>query len=252
MGHRQTKKNLESILALDTWREQLASAGLPPAETMGPLFALLLHRDELIRWRAVEAFGVLLPQLAEKEMESARRVMRMMLWRMNEESGNVGWGVAEAMGAAMAGHAGLAKEYHGILLSYVRENAGGFCHGNFIDNPVLRRGAYWGVARLAQARPELVGRITADLVQVLDPGRAMEGREGTVEGMNCHDAPARVLASLALGFAGGPAAQVALAAAAKDNALATIYWDGNMQEIRVADAALKGMKELAKRKVAPV
>jgi len=36
------------------------------------------------------------------------------MWSLNDESGGIGWGAPEAMGAIMARHTGLADEYANI------------------------------------------------------------------------------------------------------------------------------------------
>jgi len=52
--------------------------------------------------------GRVVSSLAEKDMESARVVMRRLMWNLNEESGGIGWGCPEAMGETMARSAPLA------------------------------------------------------------------------------------------------------------------------------------------------
>ena len=80
-------------------------------------------------------------------MESARVVMRRLMWSLNDESGGIGWGSAEAMGEIMARNDLMADEYACILISYINP-----C-GNFIDHPDLQKGILWGLGRLAQDRP---------------------------------------------------------------------------------------------------
>ena len=58
--------------------------------------------------------GALVFSLAEQDMESARVVMRRLMWNLNDESGGIGWGSPEAMGEIMARHSGLAEEYSKI------------------------------------------------------------------------------------------------------------------------------------------
>jgi hypothetical protein len=82
-------------------------------------------------------------------MESARVVMRRLMWNLNDESGGIGWGSPEAMGEITAGHGRLADEFAGILISYINPA------GNFLEHELLQRGSLWGVGRLAHARPLL-------------------------------------------------------------------------------------------------
>ncbi len=72
---------------------------------------------------------------AEEDMESARVIMRRLMWSLNDESGGIGWGSPEAMGEIIASHDGLAKEYAHVLISYVWEE------GNFLEYEPLQRGA---------------------------------------------------------------------------------------------------------------
>ena len=46
----------------------------------------------MIKWHAVSALGAIVAALAEKEMESARIIMRRLMWSLNDESGSIGSG----------------------------------------------------------------------------------------------------------------------------------------------------------------
>ena len=93
--------------------------------------------------------GAVVGRLADSSMESARVVMRRLMWNLNDESGGIGWGSPEAMGEITAGHLSLANEFGGILVSYINPA------GNFLEHEPLQRGSLWGVGRLAHARPVL-------------------------------------------------------------------------------------------------
>jgi len=87
-------------------------------------------------------------RLAGSDMEAARVIMRRLMWSLNEESGNLGWGVPEAMGAVVSMSPALAREYARIFLSYGYETGK---DDNFLDHAPLRRGVYQGAAMLARA-----------------------------------------------------------------------------------------------------
>ena len=99
--------------------------------------------------------GVYVSGLAENDLEAARNWMRRFMWQLNEESGGIGWGVAEVMGEVMARHEGLAREFARILLSYLDEN------GNYLEFEPLQKGVLWGIGRLAQVRPEVLKSCSA-------------------------------------------------------------------------------------------
>ncbi len=150
---RSLKADLRHQLMADDWQDNLiAIAALPGKETVGPLMSFLLFGGEM-KWRAATALGLCVAALADENMEQARVVMRRLLWHMNEESGNIGWGIPEAMAECMANHSRLADEYNRMLHSYVRETSE---DDNYLDHGPLRAAVYWGLGRLAQVRPELV------------------------------------------------------------------------------------------------
>ncbi len=134
----------------------------PPAKLVGPLAAELCNPDPRVRWKAVIVLGKVTARWADEDPDAAREVIRRFMWNLNDESGGIGWGAAEAMGAALAEHPVLAREYAPILLSYINEK------GNFLDHPVLLRGAVWAVGFLARSRPELLQDAPALLIPLLD------------------------------------------------------------------------------------
>ncbi len=120
---------------------------LPERRAVNPLFGFFMHPDECIRWRAISAMGDTVSRLADRNPESARTVIRRLMWQLNDESGGIGWGCPEAMGDITARNGPMAREYARILVSYLNP------HGNFIEHPILQRGVLWGTGRLLQARP---------------------------------------------------------------------------------------------------
>lgn len=152
---RSVKKTVRDILADDDWQIRLAELDeFRPVDLVPPLLNLRLDRLETVRWRSVTAFGLTAARMAEASMEKARIIMRTLMWYMNEESGNLGWGIPLFMAEAMVNSERIAKEFHKILVSYIFCDEE--CDGNFLDHPELRRDVLWGLARLAESRPELV------------------------------------------------------------------------------------------------
>ena len=150
MRNRALKIQIRELLEGDNLEGALESLlQIPGRQAVNPLFSFFYSGDERIRWRAVTAMGVVVAHLADTAIESARVVMRRLMWNLNDESGGIGWGSPEAMGEITARHATLANEYAAILISYIDPD------GNFLEHEILQRGSLWGVGRLAHARLEL-------------------------------------------------------------------------------------------------
>jgi len=146
MPFRQLKKEIFKRLTRDDFPKSLVEIScLPERQVINPLFSFLYHADEIVRWHAVSAMGIVTAGLADKNMESARVIMRRLIWNLNDESGGIGWGSPEAMGDIMARSDIMAREYSNILISYVLP------HGNFLEHEILQRGVLWGLLRLSKA-----------------------------------------------------------------------------------------------------
>ncbi len=191
---RSLKTHLRALLASAEWEKHLDDiVDLPGKGAVGPLLSSLLLGGEA-KWRAVVALGRVVARIADANMEDARIIMRRLMWHMNEESGNIGWGIPEAFGEILACHPRLADEYHRILVSYVRETGK---DDNYCDHAPLRRGVYWAIGRLAQERPDL-------------PGFVETATPALLAGLADCDLPARGTAAWALGVLATPAALSAL------------------------------------------
>ena len=150
MPFRQLKKEVFNLLIRDDFSNTLIQLSrLPGRQVVNPLFSFLYHADEIVRWHAVSAMGVVTAGLADKNMESARVIMRRLIWNLNDESGGIGWGSPETMGDIMARSDLMAREFSKILISYVLP------HGNFLEHGILQRGVLWGLQRLSKANPVL-------------------------------------------------------------------------------------------------
>lgn len=166
-GSRQIKEHLRHILADKDWVGEFTRliSDIPPQRTISPLFSALFSTSRILRWHAITCFGIAASELAAENTEQVRIVLRRCTWSLNDESGGIGWGAPEAMAEILASVPRMAEEYASILISFVleREEA---C--NYLEHSPLREGAYWGIARLAQARPDLVSTWQEHLIQAID------------------------------------------------------------------------------------
>ncbi|MFP4474314.1 MAG: DVU0298 family protein [Desulfatibacillaceae bacterium] len=166
-GGRALKKTVSDALASERCLDILkALEDVTPRQLVNPLIGNLCSLDDTEHWRAVSAVGSIVAGLAEKDLESARVVMRRFMWQLNDESGGIGWGVPEAMAECMAKNRRLAEEFASILVSYLDPVR------NFLEMDPLRKGAAWGVGRLARVYPESVSDAGPFLAQCLDSEHA--------------------------------------------------------------------------------
>ena len=218
LGGQRLKTELLVLLRQKDFDQSMETIRLLPGRrVINPLFSFLCSMDPQIRWRAIKAIGEVVTNIAQKDMESARVIMRRMIWNLNDESGSIGWGLPEAMGETMARHEGLAREYGMILQSYIRED------GNFLEHEPLQRGVLWGLGRLAQERPELLKTAIPHLQPFL----------------SSEDAVLRGLAAWTLGLLGGGQVDAVLAELQSDDTEVTLYLNGKESNYRIGDIARK-------------
>ncbi len=165
-GSRKIKSHLLQILQNQDWEQQLQTLDQIPAKKLiSPLFGLLCSGWDQVHWRAVSLFGLIVPRLInEQGLEPARVVMRRLIWTLNDESGGIGWGSPEAMGEIMANSSPLAEEYHKILTSFIQPSLKA---SNYLEYEPLRQGAYWGLARLASRRQDLLLPFKQNIIESL-------------------------------------------------------------------------------------
>ena len=225
MSRRLIKNELLSILEQSDFEEILRFLdNHPPHLLLHPLFLALCNPLAKVRWNAVCGFGRLVPTMADKDPESSRIVMRRFLWSLNDESGGIGWGIAEAMGEVMARHEVLAREFAHLLVSYIRDD------GNYLADTPLQKGVLWGIGRLAQVHSELLKSCSA--VSYVKPF------------LHSPDGPLRGLAVWALGWLGDPQSLPLLRNLLNDPTEISIF-NGNRLEIRaIRDLAGEAIKRL--------
>ncbi len=192
----------------------------PARQVVNPLFSCLYNRDERVRWAAVSVMGAVVAALADEDMEGAREIVRRLMWNLNDESGNIGWGSPEAMGEIMSCHEGLAKEYASILISYSKKEE------NYLEHEGLQRGLMWGIGRLAQMRPDLLKDAVMSIKSYL----------------NSNDATTRGLAAWAIGLLDPDSAGPQLENLLHDNREIQLYIDRKLIKKRVRDIALEAMQ----------
>lgn len=226
MNTRQRKKHILTLLAADNWQKHLHELVELRQKAISPLFSALHNISPLIRWHAITAFGVVVKAMSEQTPEKARVIMRRFIWNLNDESGGIGWGSPEAMAEVVVQSPLMAKEYHNHVLAYIHEN---HCRPDcYLEHAPLRRGAVWGVGRLAQVRPELAQQAEADLLCLLT---------------DC-DTTIRALAAWSCGLLKIKAAQSTLQTMLADQSVIELYLDRQLTYPSVAFLAQEALDHI--------
>lgn len=161
---RQAKKRLMQLLSGENWQEHLEEIAEGGTGNTGALFSLLSREPELMH-RAARALGKTVARIWKVNPEVARDIVRRFMWHMNEESGNIGWGIPAAFAETMVACPDLAKSFGQILNTYIMDL--GF-DDNYCDHDALRRTCYWAIGRMAQADAQLALKAKPWLVKGLD------------------------------------------------------------------------------------
>jgi len=235
MSSRNLKKTVLGLLAGDNIGQIEAELCLLPVHgVIHALFSAICRSDEKVRWNGIRAMGTSVARMADENMEDARVVMRRLLWSLNDESGGIGWGAPEALAEIMACHQGLAEEYIHMLISYMRKDGEeAFQDGNYIEHEVLQRGLLWGMARLAETRPQMLleRNVVADLLPYL----------------RSPDAVVRGLAAKGLGILGADEAVAELRLLENDREAIRLYEDGAVHSATVSDIAVRALNCISSR-----
>ena len=126
-------RDLEGLLALAGKESTLPST----------LVACLSELDDVLRWRVIEALGLVAEELAKKDPDKVADLVRRLFWSMTEECGGTAWHAPEAIGEILARVPELAPDFTSVLAS----------HANIEP---FEEGVLWSLRRLASSRPDLV------------------------------------------------------------------------------------------------
>jgi hypothetical protein len=212
------RTRVAEMLCLDETEAGLSELfQLPPRQLVNPLLSFLYSPDETTKYRAVSAVGKVVAQMAVQDMEGARTIMRRLMWSLNDESGAIGWGSAEAMGEIMARHEQLAEEYFRILVSYIRDD------GCRLEHDLLECGVLWGLGRLAQAKPHLLKDSFGYIASYLTSTHPTQ----------------RGLAVWALGFLEEALPRAVLDLLLSDQTEITVYEQGSLHRRRISELAAR-------------
>jgi HEAT repeat protein len=140
-------------LLVDGKLEEVAELAREEVRVLGTLIALTFDTELQVVWRAIEAMGLAVQEVAAMNKKAAKEHMRRLYWLITEEAGAVFWRAPECMAECCAVVPKLFKSHIPIafhLIETLEEE----------DLEHFRPGALWAVGRL-------VGLNRGDLPTVL-------------------------------------------------------------------------------------
>ena len=161
----------KELLEEEDWASAISRFRENAGRQLATALLRALYGEELqTRWRAAEALGVVVAQMAQGDAESAREIMRRLLWSLNEDSGSMGWGAPEAMAEILRQSPHLRVEFLAVFLGHLEPPRWQRMH------PWIRIGFLWGLWRLGKEalREETGLGITPILMKSLKEGEAPE------------------------------------------------------------------------------
>lgn len=156
MVSRLRKAELKELLA-NRDNEELLRWASSVRNPLRVLISLTYDEDELARWRAIEAVGLVAVLQRTSDLEKIRDIIRRMMWLMNDESGGLGWHSPEMVGEILVNVPELIPEYAGLLPAYFHEEP-------------FERGTWSAVSRVAAINSEIFREFTEEIETALtDP-----------------------------------------------------------------------------------
>ncbi len=198
-------------------------------ELISPLFSAICRGEENIKWHAVSVFGKIVSNISLVDGEASRIIMRRFLWSLNDESGGIGWGAPESMAEIMVHSPLLFREYHHMLLSYMKKDGPEhFQDGNYLELPQLQAGLLWGIGRIGIAYRTVLNekQVVSDVLPYL------KSSEKNVRG----------IAVWALTNLNPEPAKVALSDLCTDESEVTLYLDGIFNKTTIGQLAKEALQ----------
>ncbi len=141
--------------------EDVADLASQRKGVLGILNALTFDSDPQVIWRAIEAMGMAVEQVAASHKSAAKEHMRRLYWLITEEAGAVFWRAPECMAECCARLPKLFKSHIPIafhLIETLEEE----------DLEHFRPGTLWAVGRLIDVARDELPTVLPLVIEALD------------------------------------------------------------------------------------
>ena len=160
------RDEIDTILGREDHRALLPLARKETARVLRYLSGRLYSDSEVEKWRAVRALGVVVADGQIVSSQQATELLRRFLWALNDESGTVPYGIAEAMGEILAIRPELQGDFLPVLCSLVTTEG-------MFQTGAIEHGVLWALGRVGQpvarCSPEAVEAVRVASMTHPDP-----------------------------------------------------------------------------------
>jgi HEAT repeat protein len=194
--------------------EELVALAEEDTRVIPELLRMLYTPDERLRWKIIEVLSDVSSKVGEKRPDVVSKFLNRLLLNA-ADSASSAWGALEAVGATISKSPGLFGKFSHALLSFLQ-------YKNYWKEVT------WAIAVIATERPDLVklaSRALCSFLAVPDP--AIRGH-----------------AAWALGKLGYKDAKEDLEKLLSDKHQLSLYREGELQEITVAQLAKEAVEKL--------
>jgi hypothetical protein len=207
--------------------DRLVELAAREKNTIRYLNRFLYSEDDLLHWRAAEAYGLIAKDPSILSTERVRTIIERLFVALEDQSGGNGWGSIEAIGAMIAARPVDLKGF--IPKMFVS-----------IQDARLWVGLLWAVHKIGERRPDLFRDFMVNVIGLLhNPRRTTRGHAVWALSVVGDNTEIKVLDD-ALVFD----VKEALQALLKDNNPVRLYIDGDFQERRISDLAKEALAAL--------
>jgi len=223
MPPKALKKTLRTHL-LAGELEEVAELATERRRSLGSLVSLTFDHDLLVVWRAIEAMGMAVKEVAKTDKRYAKEHMRRLYWLITEEAGAVFWRAPECMAECCAQLPKLFKNHVPIafhLLETLEKE----------DLEHFRPGTIWAIGRLIDHAKQDLPTVLPLVIQALDRP----------------DSQSRGMAVWCLGVVGETEALAERPDLLEDQGIVALYEDREVSETTVGRLAKRVLEEEAQR-----
>jgi hypothetical protein len=148
--------NLPEVWEHEDWPRLVRIARSQPSLVVRYLCARLYSEDDAEKWKAVHALGRIAGEVGILSDRKVVELLRRFFWWLNDESGAVPYGIAEAIGELLGVRPSMRGRFLPMLCAMAHSE-------DTCQSGAIERGVFWALGRVgpeaARCSPEAVAAL---------------------------------------------------------------------------------------------